>query len=112
VIPCHSTAGGQEMHDEPSPPEAIAEERRRVRELRATVDLVCNVIAQSRLSRHEAEDLVGAVRRRALELFPNKGDTFDLILAPRFARLVEEFTTPERPPARVLAFRRAPPHRG
>jgi len=48
---------------------------------------------------------VAATRRRALELFPGKEDTFDLILAPRFARLIREFVGPA-PPANVLAFRR------
>ena len=26
-----------------------------------------------------------------LELFPGKGDVFDLVLAPRFARILDEF---------------------
>jgi hypothetical protein len=65
-------------------------------------------IAQGSLSRGEAEDLVAATRRRALRLFPDKGETFDLILAPRFARLVAEFTVAPRPPARVLPFRPSP----
>jgi hypothetical protein len=36
--------------------------------------------------------LVAATRRRALELFPDKEETYELILAPRFARLLDEFT--------------------
>jgi hypothetical protein len=55
---------------------------------------------------------VAATRRRALELFPGKEATFELILAPRFARLMAEFVQPVSPPespptsARVLPFPR------
>jgi hypothetical protein len=85
----------------------FAEEQRRLRELRMTVDLAANVIAQGRLSRAEAEALVAATRQRALALFPDKEPTFDLVLAPRFARLLEEFTQPAR--GHVLPFRRTRP---
>jgi hypothetical protein len=37
------------------------------------------------MARPEAEALVAAARRQALELFPDKAGTYDLILAPRFA---------------------------
>ena len=70
---------------------AVEEEARRLRLLRMVVDLTCNVLMQGQLSHDEAEDLVSAARRRALELFPDKEATYELILAPRFARLVREF---------------------
>ena len=82
-----------------------AEEDRRARQLRLIVDLTSSVIVQGGIDRAEAEALVAATRRRALELFPGKGDTFDLILAPRFARLVREFVGPA-PPPNVLPFRK------
>lgn len=82
---------------------AEADERRRLRLLRMVVDLTTNVLAQGRLTRPEAESLVAATRRRALELFPDKAATYDLILAPRFARLMDEFAGP---PGNVLPFRR------
>ena len=84
----------------------VAEENRRARQLRMIVDLASNVIVQGGLRRGEAEALVAATRRRALELFPGKEDTFDLILAPRFARLVREFAFPN-PSANVLPFPRS-----
>jgi len=84
---------------------AVADEQRRVRQLRAVVDLTTNVLVQGRLTRTEADELVAATRRRALELFPDKEATFDLILAPRFARLIREFVE-SGARARVLAFRR------
>jgi len=71
---------------------AVAAEARQVRQLRMVVDLTAAVLMQGRLSRREAEDLVAATRRRALELFPDKEETYALILAPRFARLLDEFT--------------------
>lgn len=80
-----------------------AEEDRRARQLRVIVDLTSSVIVQGGLSLAEAEALVAATRRRALELFPGKEDTFDLILAPRFARLIREFVLPSF--ANVLPFR-------
>ena len=70
---------------------AVEEEVLRLRLLRMVVDLTCNVLMQGRLSHDEAKDLVSAARRRALELFPDKEATYELILAPRFARLVREF---------------------
>lgn len=82
---------------------ALADEARRVRQLRMVVDLTSNVLAQGRLTRAEAEDLVAAARQRALELFPDKAETYDLILAPRFNRLMEEFVGPAR--GKVLPFR-------
>jgi len=85
---------------------AVADEGRRLRELRTTVDLAAAVLAQGGLTPTEAEDLVAATRRRALALFPDKGATYDLILAPRFARLIDEYVTP-RAQARVLPFPRS-----
>ena len=73
---------------------ALADESRRLHELRTTVDLTAAVLAQGRLSRAEAEDLVAATRRRVLQLFPDKESTYDLILAPRLARLLREFVEP------------------
>jgi len=84
-------------------PAALADEKRRLRQLRMVVDLTCNVLMQGRLPRDEAEDLVAAARRRALELFPDKEGTYELILAPRFARLVREFALPKKEP--VAPFR-------
>jgi hypothetical protein len=81
---------------------AIADETRRARILRMVVDLTSNVIVQGGLTRAEAEDIVAAARRRALELFPGKEDTWELVLAPRFARLMDEFIGPR---AEAVPFR-------
>lgn len=82
---------------------ALAEEQGRVRRLRAIVDLTTCVIMQGRIGPQEARALVAATRRQALELFPDKESTYELILAPRFERLIREFVREQ--PARVLPFR-------
>jgi hypothetical protein len=72
-------------------PAAVAEEQARADRLRRTVDVACAVLRQGQLSREEAEALVADTRRRALALFPGKEDVFDLVLAPRFERIMDEF---------------------
>ena len=73
--------------------------------MRTIVDLTTSLLVQQPMERDEAERLVAAARRRVLELFPDKEETYELILAPRFARLLAEFVGPA-PPKRVLPFRR------
>jgi hypothetical protein len=89
--------------DDGPDPGALDEERRRVRELRTSADLTCAVLRQGHLSREEADALVAAMRRRAEALFPGKGRVFDLVLAPRFQRIIDE-VWPASSPARVLPF--------
>ena len=84
--------------------EALAEERRRLGILRSVVDLTYSLLAQQRMTRPEAERLVAAARKQVLELFPDKEATYELILAPRFERLMNEFVGP-RHRAKVLRFR-------
>jgi hypothetical protein len=75
-----------EMADEAE----ILEENRRVRRLQVVVDLVTSVLWQSDVPVEEAAELVANTRRFALNLFPDKGPTYDLIYAPRFRRLMWE----------------------
>jgi hypothetical protein len=70
--------------------EARREEERRIRHLRRLVDFAMALIAQSSVSRDEAQRLVDAVRRKASQLFPGKEETFELIYTPRFRRLITE----------------------
>ena len=68
-----------------------AEEERRVRMLKTAVDLNLQVIAiQPGLTRDGALEILGAVREIAARLFPDKGETFELIYAPRFERVIRE----------------------
>ena len=90
-------------------PQEIEEEQQRARYVRMIVDFTSNLIMQSRMARHEAETLVGAARAKVLQLFPGRDDTYELLYAPRFRRLVNEFTHPEAErsgQAVVIPFRR------
>ena len=61
---------------------------------------------QSSLPRADAELLVENVREHILRLFPDGAETYELVYAPRFMRLIDEFAAPA--PARrgvVVAFR-------
>lgn len=68
----------------------IDEESRRARRLRIVVNLTLDLISQGQLPYEEATGLVTAARRVALQLFPDKGATYDLIYAPKFERLMRE----------------------
>jgi hypothetical protein len=68
----------------------IKEENRKIKRLRVIVDLSMNVIAQGDMPVEDASHMVGNVRKMALDLFPGKGDVFDLIYKPRFQRLIRE----------------------
>ncbi len=68
----------------------ILEENRKVRRLQLVVDLVMSVLGQSDMTIEEASDMVAATRRFALNLFPDKEHTYDLIYQPKFRRLLAE----------------------
>jgi len=85
--------------------EDLQDEERRLRQVRLIVHFTSSVIMQSGLTRSEAEALVSAARTRILELFPGRDETYELLYARRFARLLDEFTRPDRP-AVVIPFPR------
>lgn len=64
------------------------------------------MIAQSQPSRRDAEQLVRAARLRILELFPGREQTYEIVCAPRFRRVIDEFTPREPDPSAraVLPF--------
>ncbi len=72
------------------PAEAIVEERRRLRRVRLLVDMTCALLYQIDGSELEARRLVEATRRKVLDLFPGKEETFELIYRPRFERILKE----------------------
>ena len=83
----------------------IEDEQRRARYVRVIVDLTAAIIMQSRMSRHEAEALIRAARQKVLQLFPGREETYELLYAPRFSRLLDEFTRTDlqlAPPAVVI----------
>ncbi len=71
--------------------ELIQEEKRKTRRLRVLVDLTTSVLYQdSSLSLEEARQMVRGTEKAILELFPDKQQTFDIVLLPRFERILRE----------------------
>ena len=70
--------------------EETAEENKKVRRLRFMVDFTLEYIRTQRLSHDQALLVVEGVKRFALGLFPDKEETFDIVYAPRFKRLLNE----------------------
>lgn len=70
--------------------DAIREENRKVRRLQFVVDLVTSVLWQSDIPLEEAQEMVSATRSYALQLFPDKELTYDLLYQSRFDRLLRE----------------------
>ena len=73
------------MHRDP-----YREEEQRMRRLRGLVDRAAARLRDRPLSENEAWCLIRETRARVLALFPDKGEVFDLVHAPRFRRLLEE----------------------
>ncbi|MGD8361978.1 MAG: hypothetical protein PVJ04_11180 [Gemmatimonadota bacterium] len=69
---------------------AVTAENRKIRRLRVIVDLATSLLRQTDMPLADAVRLVRAVRTQALALFPGKERTYDIIYAPRFARLLRE----------------------
>jgi hypothetical protein len=89
-------------------PDELADEARRARKVRQVVDIATNLIAQSHMSRADAERLVSIVRERVLTLFPGGEETFEVVYARRFKRLIDEFTEPRGGRCGVLLSFRQP----
>lgn len=85
--------------------EALRDEARRARRVRFIVDFTSQLLMQNQPRRAEAEALVEAARENILQLFPGRQDTYDLIYAPRFRRLIDEFSRPnDQPEVRAEGF--------
>ena len=68
----------------------ILEEQVRMNRLRATVDVAAYLLRGVPLSREEAMDVIEHTRTQVLKLCPGKEDVFDLVLRPRFMRILDE----------------------
>jgi hypothetical protein len=66
----------------------IEDENKRIRRLCFLVDLSLEYIGNRALTHEEALGIVEGVKRHAISLFPGKEETFDIIYAPRFKRLL------------------------
>jgi hypothetical protein len=73
-----------------SPTNPQDDEEKKIRRLRRLVDVTLALIAQSNVTLDEAQTLVQAVRAHAYSAFPDKKETYEIIYAPRFRRLIAE----------------------
>lgn len=74
----------------PADREALAAEERKIRRLRRAMDVTAALLWRVNLTLEEAQDVVGHAKRTALQLFPDKEETFDLIYGSRFRRILVE----------------------
>ena len=71
-------------------PLEIREEQIRMLRLRLRADLTAYRLRLQPMSREQALSLIERTRDEILTLFPGKGDVFDLVLRPRFLRIMDE----------------------
>jgi hypothetical protein len=69
---------------------ALLAEELKLKRLRYLMDFAVALLCQADLSLDQAQKIVADARDRALELFPDKGDTFELIYGSRFRRILSE----------------------
>ena len=70
--------------------EALLAEERKLRRLGRAMDIAAALLWQVELTLEEAQDVVSHAKKTALQLFPGKEDTFDLIYGSRFRRILVE----------------------
>ena len=70
--------------------EALLAEERRIRRLRRAMDIAVALLWQVDLTLAEAQDVVEHAKKTALQLFPDKEETFDIIYGSRFRRVLVE----------------------
>ena len=74
-----------------STPQEIVEERKKLRRLTFLVDLTTSILYQDPdLTLSQAINLVQNTEKAILRMFPDKQSTYDLILRPRFERILNE----------------------
>jgi hypothetical protein len=70
--------------------EALLAEERKIRRLGWAMDVAAALLRQVDLTLEEAQDVVNHAKQTALQLFPDKEETFDLIYGSRFRRILVE----------------------
>ncbi|MGE5304639.1 MAG: hypothetical protein ACM3TN_15115 [Alphaproteobacteria bacterium] len=70
--------------------QALLDEERKLRRLRRAMDLAAALLWRVDLTLEEAQDIVNHAKQTALQLFPDKEETFDLIYGSRFRRILTE----------------------
>jgi len=81
----------------PSPPNPLEDhqrelliEQQKITQLRRIIDVTCALLGQSHVSFLEACGLIREAKALALQLFPDKEETFELLYRRRFARIIAE----------------------
>ncbi len=69
---------------------ALNLEEAKLQKLRGITNLTVTLLYQADLTLADAQELIAQTKSKALELFPDKGDTFDLIYGSRFRRILAE----------------------
>jgi hypothetical protein len=72
------------------PKQKIREAEIRMIRLRLRVDLTSYRLLHMEMSREDGLALIEHTRQEILALFPGKEDVFDLVLRPRFLRILNE----------------------
>ena len=70
--------------------QALLAEERKIRRLGRAMDVAAALLWRVDLTLEEAQYVVSLAKQTALQLFPDKEDTFDLIYGPRFRRILAE----------------------
>lgn len=70
--------------------QALQAEEQKLRRLRRAMDLTAVLLWQVDLTLEEAQEVVSHAKYTALQLFPDKEETFDLIYGSRFRRILVE----------------------
>ncbi len=70
--------------------DALLAEEQKLRRLRRAMDLTAALLWRVNLTLEEAQDIVNHAKQIALQLFPDKEETFDLIYGSRFRRILAE----------------------
>ncbi len=86
-----------------TPTNLVREENRKIRLLRISTDLLVHTLMTTPVTMSEAEKMIQGLRMFALELFPDKGEVFDLIYVPRFRRALREAGTLRSSALRVVS---------
>ena len=70
--------------------QALRAEEQKLRRLRRAMYIAATLLWQVDLTLEEAQDVVNHAKHTALQLFPDKEETFDLIYGSRFRRILVE----------------------
>ena len=70
--------------------EALLAEEKKLRRLGRAMDVAVTLLWKVNLTLEEAQDVIHHAKRTALQLCPDKEDTFDLIYGARFRRVLVE----------------------